>query len=449
MVGLFQDSSVRYRALPMASQNRTTTGNSLRVAGLFAGIGGIEIGLHDAGHQTNFLCEIDEEARAVLDAWYAKQGVRLDKDVPFERDVLKAAKKRLPEGIDLVAGGFPCQDLSQAGKTAGIGGKRSGLAEAMLATVERVPKTKRPRWILIENVSFMLRLDKGAAMTYLVGRLEELGYSWAYRLVDTRSFGLPQRRQRVILLAGREEDPREVLFADERGAAPSDEEEGKAIGFYWTEGTRGLGWAPNTIPTLKGGSGVGIPSPPAIWLTDGRFVTPNIVSAERLQGFPVGHTEAARRVDARKGERARWRLLGNAVSVGVAKWVGRRLREPGTYRREHTPLTNGWPVAAFGRPGEDAQRVVDVGMFPLKRKLPDLEDFLHYRGALQANLLSHRAMNGFCSRYVSDKCNLGFRPVFYEAMSKYLKEHDGRPLADYVIPRPSAARKRRRANVGR
>lgn len=430
----------------MKSRSDITKGESLKIAGLFAGIGGIEIGLHDAGHETHFLCEIDDEARAVLAAWYARQGVTLGADMPFEKDVVQAAKKRLPEGIDIVAGGFPCQDLSQAGRTAGIGGVRSGLAESMMAMVERVPKSKRPRWILIENVSFMLRLDRGAAMSFLVQRLEELGYSWAYRVVDTRSFGLPQRRQRVILLAGRVEDPRGVLFADDQGAPPPDDEEGKAVGFYWTEGTRGIGWAPNSVPTLKGGSGVGIPSPPAIWLPDNRFVTPNILSAERLQGFPIGHTKAARQVHERTGERARWRLLGNAVSVNVAKWVGRRLRRPGVFEREHVLFTNGWPVAAFGGPGQQRRAVLDLGLFPVKKKLPDLTDFLSYRGELQVDTLSYRAMRGFCARYVSDSSNLQFRPKFFGAMKEFLHSHDQRPLGAKGVPRPSQARQVRRAD---
>ena len=431
----------------MAPTTRTEEGAALTVAGLFAGIGGIEIGLHDAGHETGFLCEIDDEARAVLSSWYAKQGVALGSDVPFEKDIVRAAKKRLPAGIDLVAGGFPCQDLSQAGKTVGIGGERSGLVESMLALIERIPKTKRPRWVLVENVSFMLRLDRGAAMGYLVGRLEELGYAWAYRVVDTRSFGLPQRRQRVIVLAGREEDPRCVLFADDRGSSPSSEEKGKAIGFYWTEGTRGIGWAPNTVPTLKGGSGVGIPSPPAIWLPYGRFVTPNLVTAERLQGFRVGHTEPARTVHVRKGERARWRLLGNAVSVNVAKWVGKRLREPGEFQHDHELLEGGWPTAAFGRPKERARGVRDIGLFPRKKKLPDLEKFLYYRGRLQADPLSFRAMRGFFQRYVSDRSNLQFRKPFFDAMKKYLDRHEERSLSSYEIPQPSAERQARRSNV--
>src|SRR5262249_10000943 len=73
------------------------------------------------------------------------------------------------------------------------------------------------RWLLLENVPFMLHLERGKAMRYLVESLERLEFSWAYRVVDARAFGLPHRRQRVILLASRTEDPRLVLFPDAAG----------------------------------------------------------------------------------------------------------------------------------------------------------------------------------------------------------------------------------------
>ena len=89
----------------------------MKVAGVFAGIGGFEHGLAAAGHESSLLCEIWEPARAVLAA-----GMPM---VPCKRDVRDL--KTLPKEVELLAGGFPCQDLSQAGQTAGIGGSRSGL----------------------------------------------------------------------------------------------------------------------------------------------------------------------------------------------------------------------------------------------------------------------------------------------------------------------------------
>lgn len=104
----------------------------------------------------------------------------------------------------MVSAGFPCQDLSQAGRTVGIDGSRSGLVDHAFRLVRR---TQGPRWLLLENIPFMLKLDRGRAMRHLTAELEDMGYRWAYRVVDTRAFGLPQRRQRVILLASRTEDP--------------------------------------------------------------------------------------------------------------------------------------------------------------------------------------------------------------------------------------------------
>lgn len=138
----------------------------LRVAGLFAGIGGIEQGLHLAGHETELLCEIDESARAVLAHHFPNVTVAAD-----IRDL------HLLPPVDLVTAGFSCQDLSQAGKTAGIAGTQSGLVGEVFRLIENADI----RWLLLENVPFMLQLDKGKAMRFLTAKLEELGFAWAYR----------------------------------------------------------------------------------------------------------------------------------------------------------------------------------------------------------------------------------------------------------------------------
>ena len=154
-------------------------GRSLRVAGLFAGIGGIELGLESAGHQTNLLCELDPHAAHVL---------RTRLSCPDHHDDVTTLKG-LPK-VDLVAAGFPCQDLSLAGTRAGLSGARSGLVGEIFRLIRR----SKPEFLLFENVSHLLRLDRGAAIRSLLDTLEENRYRWAYRLVDTRGFGLPQRR---------------------------------------------------------------------------------------------------------------------------------------------------------------------------------------------------------------------------------------------------------------
>lgn len=381
----------------------------LRVVGLFAGIAGIEKGLHEAGHETVLFCEKDPRAQAVLRKHYP--------DVDLHPDVREL--EELPSA-DLVTAGFPCQDLSMAGKKSGIDGDDSSLVKEMFRLL-RAGNGRKPRWLMLENVPYMLHLDGGRAMNLLTETLGALGYTWAYRVVDARSFGVPQRRKRVILLAGAEGDPRSVLFADDaarkRGLdtiGPVDED--ALYGFYWTEGKRGLGWAYDAVPPVKRGSGLGIPSPPGVWdPRSGLVGTPELRDAERLQGFPADWTEAVASVeDAR--HRDRWGIVGNAVCVPVAEWVGNRLRSPGSYDLDESPLgdEDKWPYAAWGHDGEAFK--VDVST----RVRPDhhepLRTFLDY----PLEPLSERATSGFLSRARESSLN------FAEGFLKSVEEHLGR-----------------------
>jgi DNA (cytosine-5)-methyltransferase 1 len=392
-LSLLRTADARQRA-PMKSRR------PLRVAGLFAGIGGIERGLDDSGHSTALLCEIDSLARAVLDVRFP--------EVPKVRDIRDVSE--LPRNVDLVTAGFPCQDLSQAGKTAGIEGSRSGLVGEVFRLLTRKPV----KWLLLENVPFMLQLAKGRALEIIVAELERLGYRWAYRVVNARSFGVPQRRERVFLLASQEEDPRAVLLADEAGEPmPKAWRPQAAFGFYWTEGTRGLGAAVDAVPTLKGGSTIGIPSPPAILLPDGRLVTPDIRDAERLQGFDADWTQPAEGV-GKKG--MRWKLVGNAVCVGVAQWIGRRLIAPGSYDGTHDgELRDGapWPRAAWNL--GDGRRVADVSAWPVRTTAVAIADFLKY----PMTPLSTKATAGFLERARSS--TLRFPPGFLDAVESHLR----------------------------
>ena len=252
-----------------------------------------------------------------------------------------------------------------------------------------------PRWLLLENVPFMLQLERGKAMRYLVDRLEDLGFTWAYRIVDTRAFGLPQRRQRVILLASRTEDPRPVLFAQDTGERLPAFSRELLCGFFWTEGSRGLGWAVDAVPTLKGGSTIGIPSPPAIWdPLDRSITTPAIEDVERLQGFEAGWTTTALKANGvRRGHR--WKLIGNAVSVPVSKWVGERLADPTGDLPESDLLKRGvaWPRAAWGH--KEKVYGVDVSTWPVQQPAAHLRDFLQH----DRSPLSYRAAAGFYDRF--------------------------------------------------
>jgi DNA (cytosine-5)-methyltransferase 1 len=374
----------------------------LSVAGLFAGIGGIELGLHRAGHDTLLLCEVDDAAKRVLKTRFSE--IELVGDV---RSI-----KGLPK-VDLVAAGFPCQDLSQAGRTAGIEGAQSGLVGEVFRLLN--DESRSPTWLLLENVPFMLQLDRGNAMRFLVDSLEAMGFTWAYRVVDTRSFGLPQRRHRVILLASRSEDARQILFHGDQGEPAAPHHCDLACGFYWTEGIRGLGWAVDGVPTLKGGSTIGIPSPPAIWMPDGTIGTPDIRDAERLQGFDPDWTAPAAREGAR-GEGQRWKLVGNAVSVPVSEWVGHRLRNPQPHDEspdEELPEQSPWPIAAWGN--ATGRYRVHVSRWPVDAPSEHLEDFLRF----PLKPLSERATAGFLRR--TSESTLRFPGGLLDAVDAHLR----------------------------
>ena len=318
------------------------------ISGLFAGIGGFELGFERAGHRTILLCENDEYASRVLrHRW---PNIRLCPDVATLED--------LPNSTDVVTAGFPCQNLSMAGDKAGIGGRKSTIVNTLFDLLDR----RAVPWVVIENVYFMLHLARGAAIASILDRLERRSYQWAYRIVNSRAFGLPQRRRRVFIVASRSGDPRSVLLADDAPDKKWPEiDMAQPAGFYWTEGRTGNGLTSDAVPPLKAGSALAIPCPPAVLLPSGRVVTPTIEAVERFQGFPGGWTSVLREKAAK---RHRWRLLGNAVSVPVAEWIGSRLSAPGRYDdSSDLPLDRKkpWPTAAWNVGGRKMASGVSEG----------------------------------------------------------------------------------------
>jgi DNA (cytosine-5)-methyltransferase 1 len=397
---------------------------SREMSAIFGGIGGLELGLHEAGHRTTLFCENDAEASAVL--------ARRFPSTPISQDIRKTDEviAMISKTSDLLTAGFPCTDLSQAGLTLGFAGGRSSLIRETLELVRRRPFPH----LLIENVPNWRSLHRGLYMSEVLSALESLGYRWAYRTIDALAFGLPQRRNRLFLYATQEGDPRDVLF---HGSASVDETvyplDEAAHGFYWTEGNRGLGWGEDCTPTLKGGSSMGIPSPPAILLPDQSVITPDIRDAERLQGFPEGWTDIDGGTKSGRpfNQRRRWMLVGNAVNVEVSKWIGARLANPRPFEGPAgVSLRTGdaWPIAAWfdGRQRYSA----NVPTWPIACRRHPLASFLRYSGTA----LSLRATAGFHSRIRVS--TLRFKPGFKESIAAHLTRMERQAV-------PVAARKSR------
>jgi DNA (cytosine-5)-methyltransferase 1 len=315
-----------------------------RLVSLFSGIGGFEVAAQRRGANAVLLCENEPTAQAVLRDRFPD--ARLATDIQGLR--------RLPPRTWMVTAGFPCQDLSSVGLKSGIGGERSSLVDEVFRLLE----TQNPDWVVLENVMFMLHIEKGKAMQHVIEGLESCGFNWAYRLLNTSDFGLPQRRRRLYFMASRKHDAATAMFSvnSERPEGRASAIRRSSYGFYWTEGTYATGLTVNGVPPLKSGSTIGIPSPPAILFANGDVGTPTVGDAERLQGFRRGWTKAAATVGR---ESLRWRLVGNAVSVPVATQViASAVSAEGISRRrfadavELLPIEGKWPDAAFGSRGK-------------------------------------------------------------------------------------------------
>lgn len=187
----------------------------LRHASFFSGVGGLDLGFEEAGIKTVSVCEIDPYASSVLAERFP--------DAPNLGSITEVHPDDVPEA-DIWSGGFPCQDLSVAGKRAGFAGKRSSLAFTFLDLVER----RRPRWIVLENVPGLFTSNRGADFGRLLHEMEQLRYGVSWRTLDARYFGVAQRRRRVFLVGSLESDRAgEVLFeckSCKRHPAPSKSE---------------------------------------------------------------------------------------------------------------------------------------------------------------------------------------------------------------------------------
>lgn len=166
----------------------------MKVGSLFSGVGGFDLGLERSGHEIVWQVEYDKQARSILRKHWPDVKIYNDvqqvggKDGEAGRDVL--------EEVDLICGGFPCQDLSVAGHRRGLDGSKSGLWYEF----HRILEECRPKYCLVENVPGLFSSNKGRDMEVLVRGLEELGYQWQYRILDSQYFGVPQRRRRVFIV---------------------------------------------------------------------------------------------------------------------------------------------------------------------------------------------------------------------------------------------------------
>ena len=361
---------------------------TLRYLSLFSGIGGFDLGFDRAGMECAGQVEIDAKCNEVL-AYHWPHVWR-------HNDVRAVTRQNAPT-VDLVCGGFPCQDLSVAGRRAGLAGERSGL----WFEFRRVLADLRPRWVVVENVPGLLSSQRGRDFAVILHGLGELGYCTAWRVLDAQYFGVAQRRRRVFLVASlgtgscaqvlfesagvpgdsppRRETGQGVagsLAGSTGGSDENDAKDGRLIALSLNShhnrqqadntnliadtiyaGTPGkdagaamliaapIAHTPRAeADSSEDGTGRGTPlvfdwqsggdvrlnisahhssglhssQTPAVLQSGVRRLIPT--ECERLQGFPDSWTLVNGMSDS-----ARYRMLGNAVCVPVAEWIGRRI----------------------------------------------------------------------------------------------------------------------------
>jgi DNA (cytosine-5)-methyltransferase 1 len=274
------------------------------VGSLFAGVGGIDLGFEQAGWRTAWMVERDGLKKAVL-------GDRFPDARLFE-DVRDVGEKNLSQ-VDCLVGGFPCQDISNAGAgrkagRLGLGGERSGL----FWEVVRIIREIQPTWLVLENVPALLHSNDCKDFEVVIKALADCGYVGLFRVLNAQYFGIPQKRNRIFLVAGLNRFPPLELLSD---AAPVEALSCSFRAIYqpWCKADD---WAGHTLSAMDTPTRIGLGSEVLVAESDrwGAMVERERIS--RVDGVSAG---------LGKIDLSEKRFAGDAVCPPVARWIAEKL----------------------------------------------------------------------------------------------------------------------------
>ena len=450
----------------------------LRVCSLFSGIGGLDLGLENAGHKIVLQTEIDPHCQQVLRKNFP--GTVLLNDVSH---VLPS----MLHDIDLLVAGFPCNDCSTENQQRP--GLRQGSNTREVSHVFRLLEGTKVPWVLLENVTGLLKwhrtdvsTDQPPGIDYICTELECLGYRWAYRVVDLCSFGVPQRRRRVFIIGSLYGDPRDVLLSQNAACQGQCISLGNGSECYNCFYTPPLVSQEEIVAAIDLGEKRHGPlqdvchcfttsncrrtcilrqpvcssDPPTLYML-------HVHDAERLMGFPAGFTEAAFPLkkpfermpvfDTNQQTYKRLSLLGIACAVQQSQWLGEQLAHPCKHKFNYGPLStqftqrcpgasNGdtaWPPAAYNillnNDTQDtwlgrmrvSQNVSDA---PMIRAFIPLGKFLEYKGVAPSAAL--------CQGYLQ-RLELGHEidDTVRRAMEARIRDSDSHKLLEQDAPEVS------------
>lgn len=307
----------------------------MRFLDVFSGIGGFRMGLEQAGHTCIGHIEVNEYARQAYDAIYDI------KDDEFDgKDVTEIDDFRTLRGYDILVGGFPCQSFSIAGHRRGFDDTRG----TMFFELARILEQTKPPLCLFENVKGLLSHDKGRTFETILKTMDELGYDVEWQVLNSKDFGVPQKRERVFIvghLRGRR--TRKVFFNPGTRSEANDVEcaatvptkyrgtggetyiaskqEVLKIGGGKSQGSRV--YSPHGLAVTQSASGGGLGAKTGLYAIDDRArrLTPR--ECWRLQGFPDQAFDRAKATGL--SDTQLYKQGGNAVTVNVVKWIGERI----------------------------------------------------------------------------------------------------------------------------
>jgi DNA (cytosine-5)-methyltransferase 1 len=307
-----------------------------------SGIEAATVAWHDMGWNPVGFSEIEKFPSQLLAHHYP--------NVTNYGDMTKFKEWNINEPVNLLVGGTPCQSFSVAGLRKGLDDPRGNLMLTYLAMADHF----KPKWLLWENVPGVLSSNRGHDFAALLQGLAQLGYGFAYRVLDAQHFGVPQRRRRVFVVGclGDWRSAAKVLFESEslcRNITPSREKRKEVTEIAGTLTSNGGGLnrpagnaneldfcvattcsGKETFGTLMANCGT------KLWLGNQealsgdyhvfgdklavRRLTP--LECERLQGFSDNYTNTPTSSDT-----VRYKALGNSMAVPVMKWIGKRINE--------------------------------------------------------------------------------------------------------------------------
>jgi len=267
----------------------------MQVLDLFSGIGGFSLGLERAGMETVAFCEVDKKAQLVLKKHWP--------NIPVFDDVKTLNKEKLDDhsiSVELICGGFPCQDLSVAGSGAGLEGNRSGLWYEYYRLIKEI----KPSWVIIENVSVL----RSRGLETVLKGLSEIGYDAEWHCIPASAVGAPHRRDRIWIIAYPTTDSKhwgsEPQFTDDR---------------EWQEVYDELGWVRPEIPdTMREGL-------ERQWTLSSRIGSE--LSDTRNNSWWEVEPDVGRVAHGVPNRVDRLKQLGNSIVPQIAELIGRAIMD--------------------------------------------------------------------------------------------------------------------------